>query len=278
MELPLRTRGRVTLEGVFFGYRDDSRVFAGLNLDIRTGEKIALVGFSGSGKSTIAKLIARLYDVNQGVVRIDGTDVRDITLASLRSTVCYVPQEAVLFDRSIKENLLMGNADASIEELWDAVEVVGLTTLIHSMPSGWETEVGPRGMFLSGGERQRLALARAMLRKPAIFLLDESTSALDVPSERQIYTNFTQHFSEQTILFVSHRVTALTWADRIVVLNHGVIEEQGTHDQLIASGRLYPHLYKTAPSSDGSSPDSSPSDKRRLPLPIEADPLKSRKG
>jgi ABC-type bacteriocin/lantibiotic exporter with double-glycine peptidase domain len=278
MELPLRTRGRVILEGVFFGYRDASRVFAGLNLDIRTGEKIALVGFSGSGKSTIAKLIARLYDVNQGVVRIDGSDVRDITLASLRSTVCYVPQEAVLFDRSIKENLLLGKADASIEELWAAIEVVGLTTLIHSLPSGWDTEVGPRGMFLSGGERQRLALARAVLQKPAIFLLDESTSALDVPSERQIYTNLTQHFSEHTILFVSHRVTALTWADRIVVLNHGVIEEQGTHDQLIASGRLYPHLYKTAPSSDGSSPDSSRSDKRRSPLPIAADPLKSRKG
>jgi ABC-type bacteriocin/lantibiotic exporter with double-glycine peptidase domain len=278
VKLPPRTRGRVILDGVFFGYRDNSRVFAGLNLDIRTGEKIALVGFSGSGKSTIAKLIARLYDVNQGVVCIDGIDVRDIALASLRSTVCYVPQETVLFDRSIKENLLLGKADASIEELSDAVELVGLTTLLHSLPSGWDTEVGPRGTFLSGGERQRLALARAVLQRPTIFLLDESTSALDVPSERQIFTNLTQHFAEQTILFVSHRVTALTWADRFVVLNHGVIEEQGTHDQLMESGRLYPHLYKAAPSSDGSSPNSSPSDKRRSPLPMEADPLKSRKG
>src|SRR6267378_4738723 len=247
VELPPRTRGRVILEGVFFGYRDNSGVFAGLNLDIRTGEKIALVGFSGSGKSTIAKLIARLYDVNRGVVRIDGTDVREVTLASLRSTVCYVPQEAILFDRSIKENLLMGNAEASIEELWEAVEVAGLTALINSLARGWDTQVGPRGMFLSGGERQRLSLARAVLQKPSVFLLDESTSALDVPSERQVYINLIQRFAEQTILFVSHRVSALTWTDRIVVLNQGVIEEQGTHDQLIETGRLYPNLFKSAP-------------------------------
>jgi len=278
VELPHRTNGRVILEGVFFGYRHNSRVFAGLNLEIRKGEKIALVGFSGSGKSTIAKLIARLYDVNQGVVRIDGIDVRDITLASLRSTVCYVPQEAVLFDKSIKENLLLGKADASIEELWDAVEVAGLTTLIHSLPRGWDTEVGPRGMFLSGGERQRLALARAVLQKPAIFLLDESSSALDVPSERQIYTNLTRHFTEHTILFVSHRVTALTWADRIVVLNQGLIEEEGTHDQLIEKGGLYPQLYKTTPSSDGTALVHSVPEKSTSPLPMAADPEKSRKG
>ena len=276
--LPHKTSGRVTFDGVFFRYRDNSPVFAGLNLELQTGEKIALVGFSGSGKSTIAKLIARLYDVSQGTVRIDGIDVREITLASLRSTVCYVPQEAVLFDRSIKENLLLGKADASPEELWDAVEVAGLTTLIHSLPKGWETQVGSRGSFLSGGERQRLALARAVLQRPSIVLLDESTSALDVPSERQVYMNFTHRFADCTILFVSHRVTALTWADRILVLNRGIIEEQGTHDQLIEKGRLYPQLYKAAPSSDGTAPVYSVPDKGTLPLPIAADTEKSRKG
>jgi ABC-type bacteriocin/lantibiotic exporter with double-glycine peptidase domain len=276
--LPRATRGGIALEGVFFGYRDNPLVLTGLSLEIRTGEKIALVGFSGSGKSTVAKLIARLYDVNQGVVRIDGIDVRDITLASLRSTVCYAPQEAVLFDRSIKENLLLGNADASVGELWEAVEVAGLATLIQSLPRGWDSPVGPRGMFLSGGERQRLALARAVLQKPSVFLLDESTSALDIPSERQVYVNLTQHFPERTILFISHRVSALTWTDRIVVLNQGVLEEEGTHDQLIENGRLYPHLYRAAPSSDRSSPFYSRFDKRISPLPLAADPEKSRKG
>jgi ABC-type multidrug transport system fused ATPase/permease subunit len=278
VELPRRTQAGIILEGVFFGYRDNPHVLTGLNLEIRTGEKIALVGRSGSGKSTVTKLIARLYDVNKGVVRIDGMDVRDATLASLRSRLCYVPQEAILFDRSIKENLLLGKADASIEELWEAVEVAGLTALIHSLPRGWDTQIGPRGMFLSGGERQRLSLARAVLQKPSVFLLDESTSALDVPSERQVYINLTQHFAEQTILFVSHRVSALTWTDRIVVLNHGVIEEEGTHDQLIKTGRFYPNLFKSAPSSDGSAPFYSLSNKRSSPLPIAADTKKSRKG
>jgi ABC-type bacteriocin/lantibiotic exporter with double-glycine peptidase domain len=266
VDLPRRRDIGVILSGVFFGYRDNPPVLAGLAFEIRPGEKIALVGSSGSGKSTVAKLIARLYDVNQGVVRIDGIDVRDVTLASLRSTVCYVPQEAILFDRSIKENLLLGKAEASLEELWEAIEVAGLTALVHALPRGWDTQIGPRGMSLSGGERQRLSLARAVLQKPSVFLLDESTSALDVPSERQVYMNLTQHFAEQTILFVSHRVSALTWTDRIVVLNHGVIEEEGTHDQLIETGRLYPNLFKSAPSLDGSAPFYSLSNKRSSPL------------
>src|SRR5882762_5634220 len=275
VELPRRTQAGVILEGIFFGYPDNPHVLTGLNLEIRKGEKIALVGRSGSGKSTVTKLIARLYDVNKGVVRIDGMDVRDATLASLRSRLCYVPQEAILFDRSIKENLLLGKPDASIERLWEAIELAGLTPLIHSLPRGWDTPVGPRGTFLSGGERQRLALARAVLRRPSVFLLDEATSALDIPSERQVYVNLTQHFAEHTILFISHRVSALTWTDRIVVLNQGVIEEQGTHDQLIERGRLYPYLYNTAHSPDGNAPVCSPFDKRNSPLATVAETEKS---
>jgi ABC-type bacteriocin/lantibiotic exporter with double-glycine peptidase domain len=277
-ELPRRAQARIILEGVFFGYHDNSHVLTGLNLEIRTGEKIALVGYSATGKSTVAKLIARLYDVNKGVVRFDGIDVRNITLASLRSTVCYVPQESILFDRSIKENLLLGRAEASVEELLEAVEVVGLTPLIHSLPGGWDTPVGPRGAFLSGGQRQRLALARAVLQEPSVFLLDEATSALDAPSERQVHVSLTQHFADRTILFISHRVPALTWTDRIVVLNQGVIAEQGTHDQLIETGRLYPNLFKSIHSSDGSALLFSPSNKRSSSLPMPADTQKSRKG
>jgi ABC-type multidrug transport system fused ATPase/permease subunit len=204
--------------------------------------------------------------------------VRNITLASLRSTVCYVPQESILFDRSIKENLLLGRAEASVEELLEAVEVVGLTPLIHSLPGGWDTPVGPRGAFLSGGQRQRLALARAVLQEPSVFLLDEATSALDAPSERQVHVSLTQHFADRTILFISHRVPALTWTDRIVVLNQGVIAEQGTHDQLIETGRLYPNLFKSIHSSDGSALLFSPSNKRSSSLPMPADTQKSRKG
>jgi ABC-type bacteriocin/lantibiotic exporter with double-glycine peptidase domain len=276
--LPRTTRGGIVLEGVCFGYRDNPPVLAGLNLRIRTGEKIALVGLSGSGKSTVAKLIARLYDVKKGVVLINGIEVRDITLASLRSTICYVPQEAILLDRSIKENLLLGRDNASVAELWEAVEVAGLATLIQSVPRGWDAQVGPRGMFLSGGERQRLALARAVLQKPSVFLLDEATSALDIPSERQVYINLTRHFAENTILFISHRLSALTWTDRIVVLNHGVLEEEGTHDKLIQSGRLYPHLYKTGLSTEGSAAFCSLFDKGTTSSPIPAGPEKSRKG
>ncbi len=161
--------------------------------------------------------------------------------------------------------LLLGKAEASIEELWEVVEVAGLTALIHSLPRGWNSQIGPRGMFLSGGERQRLSRARAVLQKPSVFLLDESTSALDVPSERQVYINLTQHFAEQTILFVSHRVSALPWTDRMVVLNHGVIEEEGTHDQLIQIGHFYPNLFKWAPSLDESAPFYSTVQQKKFP-------------
>jgi len=253
VQLPQRTEGTIVLQSVCFRYRDSPAVLTGLELAVKAGEKVALVGISGSGKSTIAKLMARLYDVNQGVICIDGIDIRDVTLASLRAAVCYVPQEPVLFNRSIKENLLLGNPSATSRELGEAVEIAGLTELLSSFPGGWNTQAGPRGNFLSGGERQRVALARAILQKPSVFLLDESTSALDVPSERRAYANLTQYFKERTCVFVSHRVSALTWVDRIIVLNQGVIEAQGSHDQLIQRGGLYARLYKTGPLSEGNS-------------------------
>ncbi len=261
VHLPSPSRGYVELLGVSFSYGKGTPVVNGLGLKLEAGEKVALVGISGSGKSTITKLIARLYDVNQGAVYIDGSDVRGVRLESLRTKVCYLMQDAVLFDRTLKENLLLGKLSATNKELMDALETADLGELIGRLPQGWDTPIGPKGNFLSGGERQRLALARLVLQNPAVLLLDESTSALDAPSERRVFTNLVDRFADKTIVFVSHRISALKWVDRIVVLNGGIVEEQGTHDRLIRNGGLYVLLHNSpaAVGGQGFSPISSES-------------------
>jgi len=152
-------------------------------------------------------------------------------------------QEAVLFDRTLKENLLLGKPSASNQELQRAIEIADLEELFLRLPQGWDTPLGPRGNTLSGGERQRVALARAVLRRPSLLVLDESTSALDAPSERRVFLNLAKHFPHQTIIFISHRISALKWVDRIFVLNQGVVEDQGSHDELLGRGGLYAHLH-----------------------------------
>ncbi len=211
-------RGSIELKNVSFSYRTGEPVVQKLDIRLEEGEKVALVGISGSGKSTITKLIARLYDAEHGAVYIDGIDVRSVRLESLRTRICYVMQEGVLFDRTLKENLLLGNPSATTKELSRAIEIADLEDLLRRLPKGWDTELGPRGNALSGGERQRVALARVVLQHPSLLLLDEATSALDAPSERRIFANLAHHFSNQTILFISHRIAALKWVDRIVVL------------------------------------------------------------
>jgi ABC-type bacteriocin/lantibiotic exporter with double-glycine peptidase domain len=245
VSFPSPIRGHVEMEQVSFSYRNGQPVLAKVNLKLQAGEKVALVGVSGSGKSTIAKLIARLYDTEHGAVYVDGFDVRNVRLESLRTKVCYLMQEAVLFDRTLKENLLLGKPSATNEELHQAIEIADLGELIRRLPHGWDTALGPRGNALSGGERQRVALARMVLQRPSLLLLDESTSALDAPSERRVFMNLSKHFLNQTIVFISHRISALKWVDRIVALNQGVVEEQGTHDQLLRRGGLYTYLHNT---------------------------------
>lgn len=246
--VPLRgpIKGSIDLKDVSFSYCIGNPVLQKLNMNLEAGQKVALVGISGSGKSTIAKLIARLYDAENGAVYIDGTDVRNVRLESLRTRVCYVMQEGVLFDRTLKENLLLGRPSASNEELRLAIQIADLEELLRRLPKGWDTPLGPRGNALSGGERQRVALARAVLQRPSLLLLDESTSALDVPSERRIFERLARYFPEETIVFISHRISALKWVDRIVVLNQGVIEDQGTHDQLMDRNVLYMGLLNPA--------------------------------
>lgn len=232
-------KGYVEMKEVSFSYRAGNPVLQNLDMKLEAGEKVALVGISGSGKSTIAKLIARLYDAENGAVCIDGMDVREVRLESLRTRVCYVMQDGILFDRTLKENLLLGKPTATMKELRLAIEIADLEELLCRLPKGWDTPLGPRGNALSGGERQRVALARAVLQRPSLLLLDESTSAVDVPSERRILMSLADYFSAQTILFISHRISALKWVDRIVVLNQGTVEDQGTHDQLITRSGLY---------------------------------------
>jgi len=254
LHLPSPMRGYVEMRGVSFSYYNRQTVLQGLDLKLEAGIKVGLVGVSGSGKRTIAKLIARLYDVSTGAVYIDGIDIREFRLGCLRTKVCYLMQDAVLFDRTLRENLLLGNPCASKEQLRRAIEIANLEELLHRLPKGWETPLGPRGNVLSGGERQRVALARAVLQNPSMLLLDESTSALDAPSERRVLVSLAQHFPHQTIIFISHRISALKWVDRIVVVNQGVVEEQGTHDQLLNRGGLYSCLHNapaSAPAVEG---------------------------
>jgi ABC-type bacteriocin/lantibiotic exporter with double-glycine peptidase domain len=254
VRIPSPVRGYVEIKDVSFSYCNEHPVLHELNLKLEAGEKVALVGISGSGKSTIAKLIARLYDADRGAVHIDGIDARNIQLESLRTEICYLMQEAVLFDRTFKENLLLGKPSATTGELRRAIEIADLEELLLRLPKGWDTPLGPRGNTLSGGERQRVALARAVLQRPSLLLLDESTSALDAPSERRVFSNLAKYFPHQTIVFISHRIAALKWVDRIFVLNQGLIEDQGTHEQLIHRGGLYTFLHNmpvTAASGQG---------------------------
>ena len=239
IECPAPFRGRIELRGVRFAYPNRPAVLTDFNLELNPGEKVALVGSNGSGKSTITKLIARLYDVEAGAVYIDGADVRNLRLESLRSKVCYLMQDAFVFDGTIKENLLLGRPSATNQELGRCLEVAGLDEIVRRLPEGWRTRIGPAGHALSGGERQLLALARSVLQNPSLLLLDESTAELDPAAERKLLRNLIEHFPDQTILLVSHRLSALDWVDRIILLDQGVIEEQGTHDELIRKGGRY---------------------------------------
>jgi len=228
LALPSNTSGAIELKEVSFSYHSDRPVLNAINLQVNSGERVALVGTSGNGKSTIARLVARLYDARGGKVLVEGVDVRDITLKSLRSSVIFVPQEPVLFDVTLRENLLYGNPQASDEEVERVSKLAQLETLINRLPKGLDEALGPRGNRLSGGERQRVALARALLQHPKILILDECTSALDAATEKCLLNALDRHLRGVTTIIISHRPYPTSWADREVHVSYGEISDDST--------------------------------------------------
>lgn len=220
----------IELNEVSFSYNSDRPVLNAISLRVDSGERVALVGTSGNGKSTIAKLVARLYDARAGRVLVEGIDVRNVTLKSLRSSVIFVPQEPVLFDVTLRENLLYGNPEATEEELKKVARLAQLDTLIDRLPKGFDESLGLRGNRLSGGERQRVALARALLQHPKVLILDECTSALDGPTEKSLLDALDHYLRGVTTIIISHRPYPTSWADRAVYLNYGEIVDDARTD------------------------------------------------
>ncbi len=210
------TPAAVELKNVSFSYHSDRPVLKALSLQVNRGERVALAGSSGIGKSTIGRLVARLYDTHDGTVMVEGSDIRHIKLKSLRSSVILVPQDPVLFDLTLRENLLYGNATATVEELERVSDVAQLKQVIERLPKGWDEPLGPRGNRLSGGERQRVALARALLQRPSVLILDECTSALDALTETRLLASLDDFLHNVTTIMISHRPLPTSWADRIV--------------------------------------------------------------
>ena len=238
-----RVAGHVRFEDVRFGYGSGPEVLHGIDLDVSPGTTVALVGHTGAGKSTIAKLLARFYDPREGRIAIDGHDLRDVTQESLRRQLGIVPQEGFLFSGSIRENIAFGRPDASDEDVVAAAAAVGLHELVAGLPDGYDAEVGERGGRLSLGQRQLVAFARAVLADPRLLILDEATSSVDIAAERRIEQALRRLLAGRTAFVIAHRLSTIRRADLIVVLENGRIVEQGTHDQLLARGERYLALY-----------------------------------
>lgn len=239
-------RGEIRLEHVDFAYDgDDKDVLKDVSLDIKAGECIAIVGHSGGGKSTMCQLIPRFYDVDGGSITIDGVDVRDVSKSSLRSSIGIVQQDVFLFADTIYENIRYGKPGASREEVVAAAKKAEIYDDIMQMKDGFDTYVGERGTLLSGGQKQRISIARIFLKNPPILILDEATSALDSITEQQIQKSFSELSKGRTTLMIAHRLATIKDADRIVLMDGGMIKEEGTHDQLIAVGGDYKKLYET---------------------------------
>jgi subfamily B ATP-binding cassette protein MsbA len=234
----------IRLEDVHFAYKPGIEVLKGIDLDVRKGEMIALVGFSGAGKSTLVKLLPRFYDVTEGAVTIDGTDIREVTFESLRDQISIVTQETILFNESVRDNIAFGRRDYTDVQVREAAKAAYADAFIEALPEGYNTVIGESGATLSGGQRQRLAIARAIIKDPAILILDEATSHLDSESEQAIQKALAAFVQGRTTIVIAHRLATVQRADRIVVMDEGTIAEQGPHQELLASGGIYQRLYE----------------------------------
>lgn len=235
--------GEVSFENMVFNYDEKNSVFENFNLKISAGEKVGLVGRSGSGKSTLTKLLLRFVDVKGGTIKIDGQEISRLKQEDLRKNIAFVPQDTILFHRTLRENIAYGNNQASEEEIIEASKKAHAHEFISSFSSGYDTLVGERGVKLSGGERQRVAIARAMLKKAPILILDEATSSLDTISEKYIQDSFEQLMSGRTTIVVAHRLSTVQKMDRIIVLDKGKIAEEGSHKDLLSKSGIYAELW-----------------------------------
>ncbi|MGI6461777.1 MAG: ABC transporter ATP-binding protein [Candidatus Hydrogenedentales bacterium] len=234
----------IRFEGVRFAYKPGIDVLKDIDLEVNKGEMVALVGFSGSGKSTMAKLLPRFYDVTAGAVTIDGVDIREVTFGSLRDQISIVTQETILFNESVRDNIAFGREEYTAEQVAGAARAAYADAFIEALPEGYKTVIGEGGATLSGGQRQRLAIARAIIKDPAILILDEATSHLDSESEQAIQQALAAFVRGRTTIVIAHRLATVQRADRIVVIDQGTIAEQGTHQELLAKGGIYRRLYE----------------------------------
>ncbi len=244
-QAPGKLRGEIAFDQVAFAYDPKSPILRGVTASIRAGQKIGVVGPTGSGKSTIVSLIPRFYDTGGGGVRIDGVDVRDYDLAGLRANIGFVLQDTVLFHGSVLDNIAYGRPDASEDEVIAAARLANAHEFIERMPDGYQAMIGERGSTLSGGQRQRIGIARAVVRNAPILILDEPTAALDTESEKLVIDALGKLMQGRTVVTIAHRLSTIRHCDQILVLKDGVLAEQGTHEELVARGGIYSELYRT---------------------------------
>lgn len=237
-------KGNIEFSNVEFSYNEDEAILSGINLKIKSGETLALVGPSGGGKTTICCLIPRFYDVKEGTIKLDGVDIKNIDIKSLRENIGFVQQDVFLFSGTIKDNILYGKPDASDQEILEAAKKADIHEFISTLPDGYDTYVGEKGIRLSGGQKQRISIARVFLKNPPILILDEATSALDNETEIKIQNALEKLAKGRTSLVIAHRLSTIKNADRIVVINNEGIVEQGKHEELIKSKGIYERLYK----------------------------------